>query len=223
MLYTNMKVVPLAFKFGRSINFVRQNPGNGFFNIFHPFCHFGISHDVDILDERIIFLPKRHFDGSMFSPPPLKIYRQDDLDNMNLKHKKRNNEIFQEYLYLVNNFFHISIQQITTVFFDEITKKNKDLEPEEPKGPVDLECQRETENARCPRHIQYTLVEHKFIHANGAAGSQMGFVGDATQISRNFKLSPLFSPTTPLEFFFNLCLVTSYTFEYLAFQSYTLQ
>ena len=75
MLYTNMKVVPLAFKFGRSINFVRQNPGNGFFNIFHPFCHFGISHDVDILDERIIFLPKRHFDGSMFSPPPLKIYR----------------------------------------------------------------------------------------------------------------------------------------------------
>ena len=121
--YTYMKIVSLAFKFSRGVNFVSHDPGNGFFDIFHPFYHFGLSHYVDILDERIIFLPKRHFDGSMFSPPPLKIYRQGDLDNMNLKHKKRNNEIFQEYLYLVNNFFHISIQQITTVFFEEITKK----------------------------------------------------------------------------------------------------
>ena len=71
---TNLKVVSLSFEFSRSINSVSQDLGNGFFNIFHPFHHFGISYAVDFLDERIIFLPKRHFDGSMFSPPPLKIY-----------------------------------------------------------------------------------------------------------------------------------------------------
>ena len=58
---TYMKVVSLTFKFSRGVNFVSHDPGNGFFNIFHPFYHFGLSHYVDILDERIIFLPKCHF------------------------------------------------------------------------------------------------------------------------------------------------------------------
>ena len=69
---TNLKVVSLSFEFSRSINSVSQDLGNGFFNIFHPFHHSGISNDVDILDERIILLPKRHFAGSDFTPPTLK-------------------------------------------------------------------------------------------------------------------------------------------------------
>jgi len=38
-------------------------PGNSFFNIFHPLNHFCLPHKVDILDERIIFLPESHFGG----------------------------------------------------------------------------------------------------------------------------------------------------------------
>ena len=34
--------------------------GDGLFDILHPFDHLGLTHKVDIFDERVIFLPERH-------------------------------------------------------------------------------------------------------------------------------------------------------------------
>ena len=57
-----MEVVTFPLEFGRRVNFVCHDPGDGLFNIFHPFNHLGLTHDVHVLDERIIFLPERHLE-----------------------------------------------------------------------------------------------------------------------------------------------------------------
>ena len=60
-----MKVVSLPLEFSRGVDLIGHDPGDGFLNIFHPFCHFSVSHVVDLLDEGVILLPKRHL-GSLF-------------------------------------------------------------------------------------------------------------------------------------------------------------
>ena len=55
-----MEVVSLPFEFSGGVDFVSHDTRNSFFDIFHPFHHLGLAHQVHILDERIIFLPKRH-------------------------------------------------------------------------------------------------------------------------------------------------------------------
>ena len=62
---TYMEVVSLPFEFGGSVDFVSHDARNGFFHIFHPFHHLGLAHQVDILDERIIFLPECHLGWSV--------------------------------------------------------------------------------------------------------------------------------------------------------------
>lgn len=55
-----MEVVSLAFELCGSIDLVSHDSGDGLFHILHPFDHLGLSHDVDILDERIVLLPESH-------------------------------------------------------------------------------------------------------------------------------------------------------------------
>ena len=55
-----MEVVALALELGRGVDLVGHDPGDCLLNILHPFDHFRLTHNVDILDERIILLPKSH-------------------------------------------------------------------------------------------------------------------------------------------------------------------
>ena len=57
-----MEVVTLALELCGSVDLVGHDPGDGFLDILHPLNHLGLTHDVDILDERIIFLPERHLE-----------------------------------------------------------------------------------------------------------------------------------------------------------------
>ena len=59
---TYMEVISFTFEFSRCIYFICHDSGNGFFNIFHPFNHFSLAHEIDIFDERVILLPESHFD-----------------------------------------------------------------------------------------------------------------------------------------------------------------
>ena len=59
-----MEVVTFPLELSRSVDSVSHDPGDGLLNIFHPFCHLGVSHIVDLLDEGVILLPKRHL-GSL--------------------------------------------------------------------------------------------------------------------------------------------------------------
>ena len=58
-----MEVVTLPLEFGRCVDLVCHDPGDGLLNILHPLDHLGLTHDVDILDERIVLLPERHLEG----------------------------------------------------------------------------------------------------------------------------------------------------------------
>ena len=62
-IMTYVKVVSLALEFGRSIDFVSHDPGNGLLHIFHPLHHLGLPHQVDILDEGVVLLPEGHGGG----------------------------------------------------------------------------------------------------------------------------------------------------------------
>ena len=59
---TYMEVVTLTLELSRSVDFVCHDSGDGLLDILHPFNHLGLTHDVDILDERIVLLPERHFE-----------------------------------------------------------------------------------------------------------------------------------------------------------------
>ena len=58
-----MKVVSLPLEFGRGVDLIGHDPGDGFLNIFHPLGHFGVPHVVHLLDELVILLPERHFES----------------------------------------------------------------------------------------------------------------------------------------------------------------
>ena len=60
-----VEVVTFPLEFSRGVDSVGHDPGDGFLNIFHPFGHLGVSHVIDLLDEGIILLPKRHL-GNLF-------------------------------------------------------------------------------------------------------------------------------------------------------------
>ena len=57
-----MEVVTLALELCGSVDLVGHDPGDGLLDILHPLNHLGLTHDVDILDERIILLPERHLE-----------------------------------------------------------------------------------------------------------------------------------------------------------------
>ena len=57
-----MKVVPLALELGGGVDFVGHDSCDGLLHILYPLNHLGLSHDVDILDERIVLLPVRHLE-----------------------------------------------------------------------------------------------------------------------------------------------------------------
>ena len=60
-----VEVVTFPLEFSRGVDSVGHDPGDGFLNIFHPFGHLGVSHVIDLLDEGVILLPKRHL-GNLF-------------------------------------------------------------------------------------------------------------------------------------------------------------
>ena len=55
-----MKVITFAFEFGGGVDFVSHDAGDGLLNVLHPFDHLGLTHDVHVLDERVVLLPERH-------------------------------------------------------------------------------------------------------------------------------------------------------------------
>ena len=55
-----MKVITFAFEFGGGVDFVSHDAGDGLLNVLHPFNHLGLTHDVHVLDERVVLLPERH-------------------------------------------------------------------------------------------------------------------------------------------------------------------
>ena len=61
-----MEVVPLPLELCRGVDLVSHDPGDGLLDILHPLNHLGLSHDVDILDERIVLLPESHLGGFIF-------------------------------------------------------------------------------------------------------------------------------------------------------------
>ena len=58
--YTYVEVVALALELGGCVDLVGHDPGDCLLNILHPFDHLCLTHNVDILDERIILLPESH-------------------------------------------------------------------------------------------------------------------------------------------------------------------
>ena len=61
--FSYMKVVPLTLELGGGVDFVSHDSCDGLLHILYPLNHLGLSHDVDILDERIVLLPVRHLEG----------------------------------------------------------------------------------------------------------------------------------------------------------------
>ena len=61
-----MEVVTLTLELSRGVDLVSHDSRDGFLNIFHPLCHLGVSHVINLLDEGVVFLPKRHL-GSLVS------------------------------------------------------------------------------------------------------------------------------------------------------------
>jgi hypothetical protein len=57
---TYMEVVSLAFELSRGVDLISHDPGDGLLHILHPLCHLGMAHFIHLLDELVIFLPKRH-------------------------------------------------------------------------------------------------------------------------------------------------------------------
>ena len=70
MIDSYVKIVSLALEFRRGVDFVSHDSGNGLFNVLHPLHHLGLSHNVDILDEGIIFLPERHLSSGVLTVLP---------------------------------------------------------------------------------------------------------------------------------------------------------
>ena len=66
-----VEVVTFPLEFSRGVDSVGHDPGDGFLDIFHPFSHLGVSHVIDLLDEGVILLPKRHL-GNLFLGPKCK-------------------------------------------------------------------------------------------------------------------------------------------------------
>ena len=66
-----VEIITFPLEFSRGIDSVSHDPGDRLFNIFHPFCHLGVSHIIDLLDEGVIFLPKSHL-GNLCELRPIK-------------------------------------------------------------------------------------------------------------------------------------------------------
>ena len=60
MKISYMEVVSFTLEFSWGVNLISHDSGDSFFNILHPLDHFGLAHKVDILNKRVIFLPKCH-------------------------------------------------------------------------------------------------------------------------------------------------------------------
>lgn len=55
-----MEIVSLPLEFGRGVDFVGHDPGDGPLNVLHPLGHLGVPHVVDLLDEGVVLLPECH-------------------------------------------------------------------------------------------------------------------------------------------------------------------
>ena len=66
-----VEIVTFPLEFSRGVDSVGHDPGDGFLHILHPFCHLGVSHIVDLLDEGVIFLPKSHL-GNLCELRPIR-------------------------------------------------------------------------------------------------------------------------------------------------------
>ena len=66
---TYVEVVALTLKLGRGVDLVGHDARDGLLYVLHPLDHLCLAHQVDILDERVIFLPERHGGGLVLLGP----------------------------------------------------------------------------------------------------------------------------------------------------------
>lgn len=63
-----MEVVSFSLEFGGGVDLVSHDPGDGLLDVLHPFDHLGLTHDVHVLDERVVLLPERHLEALTSRP-----------------------------------------------------------------------------------------------------------------------------------------------------------
>ena len=49
-----------SLELGRGVDLVGHDASDGLLNVLHPLDHLGLTHDVHVLDERVVLLPERH-------------------------------------------------------------------------------------------------------------------------------------------------------------------
>ena len=58
-----MEVVSFSLELCRRVDLVSHDARDGLLDVLHPLHHLGLTHDVHILDERIVLLPERHLEA----------------------------------------------------------------------------------------------------------------------------------------------------------------
>ena len=63
-----MEIVSFALELSRGVDFVGHDARDGLLHVLHPLDHLGLTHDVHVLDERVVLLPERHLDALTSRP-----------------------------------------------------------------------------------------------------------------------------------------------------------
>ena len=106
---SHMECVPLSLELSGGVDLIGHDPGNGLFNILHPFGHLEMPHLIDLFDELVVLLPESHLD--LFVCGPLKMKFEMTLEEVCEDEFETDPQMSQRYNLLLGQEYEVSISR----------------------------------------------------------------------------------------------------------------